>query len=214
MNADPMPFDIVDLSVLCFLPLSLIAFGWRFFNKQNRGEWTGGPISVPKALWLAYTIHAWFFLPLLLLRWPTQSALNLTLWGHTLSWWSRGIIELSMIFKFYNWSPRYGITHDLLHVAGLTIGLVGFLTTTSLTTLSPQEVLVFAFLAVTIVMTVFEAAFAFLFRSIRGDADHKIYYADDNPKWRFVNRLTQTALVIGIGHLLAQILFVFNNVIP
>ena len=41
---------------------------FAFARKQNRGERVGGPISLPKTLWLNYTLVSWFVLPGALLR--------------------------------------------------------------------------------------------------------------------------------------------------
>ena len=41
---------------------------YRFARKQNRGERVGGPISLPKSLWLNYTLLSWFVIPAELLR--------------------------------------------------------------------------------------------------------------------------------------------------
>lgn len=41
--------------------------------------------------------------------------------GHLISWWNRGPLELLMTYKWFNWSPRYGIAHALVHALFLVL---------------------------------------------------------------------------------------------
>lgn len=86
-----------------------------FHMLQNRLSLTGGGIAWPKSLWLGCAILYWLVLPALLaadtrLRpaWRMPFAALLTLMG------LRGLIELWMLYVSHNWSPFYGIAHDLL----------------------------------------------------------------------------------------------------
>ena len=183
------------------LIIQLLGSTW-FYKKQNQGSFVGGAISIPKALWLFYAIFFWFFLPLIYLSHPAlDGTLKVILALHTLIWWIRGPLELAMIYKWFNWSPRYGIIHDVLHAGVLFIALLG---TVKIWPESPSNWMLFVFLGFTIISLLFEATFAALFLNIRGSADHKIYYADDSEKWRFVNFLTTVAVILGLFHLVVQ----------
>ena len=96
--------------------------GVWMFNRQNSGKKLGGPISICKGLWLYWTISVWFIMiPLALFQgdWPAAAWWG---WGgFSLSFWIRGIAELYMLFVSKNWTPRIGITHDLLTLAGLLL---------------------------------------------------------------------------------------------
>lgn len=189
---------------LFLLVIQLCCSVW-FYYKQNRGDFVGGPISWPKALWLYHAIFSWFLVPLVYLSFPDLHISLKTIIGlHTLIWWIRGPLELVMIYKFYNWSPRYGITHDVVHVMLLFGGIIA---TCKLWPETALNWMGFSFAAMTVVMLCFETTFAALFLDVRGHEDHKIYYAADEPKWRFINWLTKVGLCFGLSHAILQALF-------
>ncbi len=173
-----------------------------FYKRQNQGAFTGGAISWPKAFWLYHAVFSWYFVPLVYASHPeVDIVLKCILVGHTVIWWIRAPIELVMIYKTYNWSPRYGIVHDILHCFLL---FVAILVSVKIWEPTLINAMAFAYLGVTVVMLCFETSFAALFLNVRGHEDHKIYYAADEPKWRFINRLTTVALLIGMGHAIVQ----------
>lgn len=97
-----------------YLVVSIPIALWMF-KRQNSGTRLGGPISYSKALWLYWTISVWFFLiPIALTQgdWPMAVWWG---WGlFSLSFWLRGIAELYMLFVSKNWTPKIGITHDII----------------------------------------------------------------------------------------------------
>jgi hypothetical protein len=211
----------VFVLALILFPLLALALGAAFRARQNKGDIVGGDISWPKSLWLAYTVTAWFILPLLLMGafssntfsgsteiWPS------TLWiafaGHLLSWWVRGPLELVMIYKWFNWSPRYGITHDLAHTAFLVLMIaISFLNgEISRWFAVPGSAIAALFLMITVFMTLAETLFAFLFLHERTKGEDLLYFASDEPRWRMINRITTTVVIIAYGHLLFQSLLV------
>ena len=187
-------------------PLIVMALAIWFHQKQNsKSAWTGGPISWPKAMWLSYTVQTWFLMSVGLLFLPELSAYwHLCLVFHVASWWIRGPVELVMIYKFLNWSPKYGITHDLFHALGLII--LVFLAIQNNGVSQNSDLIAFAFSVVTIVLTFFEVLFAYLFKKIRSHAEMEahIYYASTEPKWKNVNRITLLAVCIALSHLFWQ----------
>jgi hypothetical protein len=175
-----------------------------FHKRQNTKGWTGGPISWPKAFWLWHAIFSWYLVPLVWVFFPDlDSRLRTVLILHLVSWWIRGPIELLMIYKYFNWTPLYGITHDLVHILILVIGLIWALPQWN-SGASVTDLFVEVFVVITIIMTMFEISFAYLFLKVRGQKDHKIYYASDEPQWRFINRLTIIAVTLGLLHLVMQ----------
>ncbi|MBY0518084.1 MAG: hypothetical protein K2P81_14340 [Bacteriovoracaceae bacterium] len=104
-----------------YLAFSMPLAVFMFF-RQNRPGRLGGPISISKALWLYWTISVWFFLiPLALTSgdWPYACWWG---WGFlSASFWLRGVLEIYMLFISKNWTPKIGISHDLLTLAGVII---------------------------------------------------------------------------------------------
>ena len=86
-----------------------------FYVAQNHFGFIGGQIAFSKAAWLAIAIMFWLILPGLIcadaqvapaIRGPY--ALLLILMG------VRAVLELPMMYWLNNWSPLYGIAHDVL----------------------------------------------------------------------------------------------------
>jgi len=97
------------------------------YYRQNFTGQVGGPISVEKALWLNYTITAWFVVPAFLVWHPAvDRALRLILGSFLLSMIARGLVELWLIYVAFGWSPLYGISHDLSCIVLITALRGGF----------------------------------------------------------------------------------------
>lgn len=91
----------------------VIAFGIR----QNVSPIIGGPISLPKVLWLNYAFLGWFVVPWFLWRHPQLTAsVRRVLAAHLISMCARGVVELWILYVTVSWSPLYGIAHDLFHI--------------------------------------------------------------------------------------------------
>ncbi len=179
-----------------------------FHRKQNSKKgWTGGPISWPKSFWLSYTVLVWFFLPLVFLFHPEFP--KILIWPlvfHLLSWWVRGPLELVMIYRWFNWTPVYGISHDLFHVLGVTI-ISYYSGIFSLNESSGEfGILASVFVGIILFSTLAEMLFAFLFLNARTrvEVEENIYFASDDPKWKRINRITLTVVVIVMFHLILQ----------
>jgi hypothetical protein len=107
---------VVALWAVAAIALTSIAFHLL----QNRMALTGGGIAWPKSVWLGCTILFWFVLPALLASdarlaaaWRMPFAVLLILMG------LRGVVELWMLYVSHNWSPFYGIAHDVVCLAAL-----------------------------------------------------------------------------------------------
>jgi hypothetical protein len=89
-----------------------------FHALQNRVALAGGSLALSKGIWLGLAVLFWLVLPALILADRRIAAalmqpfrLLLLLMG------ARGVAELFMLYVFRNWSPFYGIAHDLLCAA-------------------------------------------------------------------------------------------------
>jgi hypothetical protein len=190
-----------------FVMIGICVFAYRFRRRQNGpNPPPGGPISVPKTLWLGYTLGNWFLLPLpvFFMASPGLSpAWKLVLGAHLASWWLRAPIELVMIYRTFNWTPTYGIVHDLLHFLMIVVlGAMAF----SEGLRNSQDELAALYLAAIVVAMLFEAAFARLFQKARGAGNEDIYFADDHsPQYRFINKLTWVAVVFVYSHMLVYL---------
>jgi hypothetical protein len=174
-------------------PLILIILSFVFKKRQNKGDIVGGDISTPKSLWLCFAIGAWFFYPFFYFLTPLESSLFHILFFHLISIWVRGLLELVMIYKWYNWSPRYGIAHNTFHFLGVFILSLFYYDKVA------SNFSFATFIILVLVSFLFETLFAILFFKVRGEEKHKVYFASDDPKWRFINRLTITANFICYG---------------
>ena len=91
-----------------------------FYHRQNAGLQTGGAISLPKMLWLAYAIAAWFVLPFFLWRDARLDARLRRVFGvFWLLMIARGAAELPLLYFFEHWNPLYGIAHDVVCVVAI-----------------------------------------------------------------------------------------------
>lgn len=194
--------------IFVFWPVVVAIIAWVYRRKQNGlNPWTGGRISWPKSFWLSYTIHTWFFLPFFFFLFPeTPVFLKMIIGFHLLSWWVRGILELVMIYKWLNWSPRYGIGHDLFHITVLILFFTYFKQEFSELAIGSQGFLVGLYAKMLLVTTAAEVGFAVLFLKLRTiqESGENVYFASDDPKWIFVNRVTLVVVCIAFLHLIYQ----------
>ncbi|MEN3296956.1 MAG: hypothetical protein V7642_6209 [Burkholderiales bacterium] len=96
-----------------------------FYTLQNGVGIIGGEIAFSKLIWLSYAITFWISLPLLISLDPRTPAplgvcFRYVLWMMLL----RGAIEVVMLYITKNWSPIYGIFHDVVCMVGMLVLLV------------------------------------------------------------------------------------------
>lgn len=192
-------------------PLLSTVLAVVFYKKQNSSKsWTGGPISWPKALWLSYTVTTWFFMPIWFLGTGQLPGVLIPFYlFHLFSWWLRGPLELIMIYKWLNWSPRYGISHDIFHILGCVSLLIAAFWGLEGPPLEPLGIAAFIFAEIIIVMTIGEVIFAYLFLKVRTQQEESenIYFASDDPKWIFINRVTSSFVIPAYLHLYSQSIY-------
>jgi len=206
---------IQGFSSLSILVL-MVLFATNFRRLQNKktatGQWTGGEISWPKAFWLAYALGSWFLVPFVFyLSDATFQPFKVVLLIQILSWWVRGALELFMIYRWFNWSPIYGISHDSVHntvlfgataIAAAKIGWPNLM-------VDHFNLLVFAYLVAICFCMMAEVVFAALFIMTRGLSAGKIYFASDSAEYRLINQLTFTVCIIVYAHMVFQSIALF-----
>lgn len=166
----------------------LLLGGLLFHLLQNRLHLIGGAIALAKLLWLGLAILLWVGLPLLL---ALDGRIGLFLrYGFGFLFVSmalRGIIELWMLYVTKNWSPNYGIAHDVLCMAGLLLFLALAWQAGELA----QHARISLHALVSTLLFIPEIYFAWYMRSNfntkGGDA---IYFVPDEVKHRRVLRIT------------------------
>ena len=189
-----------------FWPFIILLASYLFFKKQNSSTaWTGGNISPQKSLWLFYTVLTWFLYPFLLILDPQiETYLQAVIIIHLISWWTRGPIELFMIYKWLNWKPLYGISHSIFHLFLMISASIYFMAFQTVDT--PFSQICQLFIISVFISTTAEIFFALTFSKIRSESESKqnIYFASSSKKWNAVNRATSWVVVLMICLLLLQ----------
>lgn len=110
----------MPLNRLLALLTLLATLAFHFW--QNHLAPHGGPIALPKSLWLGLTLYCWLLQPPLIIRRSpnlrAQSVWRL-FWALMLV---RAAAELWLLYGAHQWKYSYGIAHDLFSAALLYIG--------------------------------------------------------------------------------------------
>jgi len=166
---------------------ALVLVSAVFYWRQNYKGQIGGAISLAKMLWLDYAIVAWFVVPALLIR-STTGAWQRLFTIHLVNFGARAVIELILLYVFVKWSPIYGIAHDLFSIALITF-------------LAPNDASILSHYAWTLrIGLAFEIVFAALFHRLTSK-ERAIYFASNDPRFRFINVLTMIVDTVAYGDL-------------
>ncbi|MBM3275886.1 MAG: hypothetical protein FJZ00_12090 [Candidatus Sericytochromatia bacterium] len=161
-----------------------------FYRGQNRGHRVGGPMSLPKIGWLTYALTAWYVVPAFFWRDKRVHPAVRRLYGvHLGAWAARGVAELVLMYGFHAWKPPYGIAFNSSMFA-LLAGLrwywgpqldkaTGFHDRNALIHMGMMQATLIP-----------ETAFAGLFFQARQGDTETIWFADDSPRYRLINRFT------------------------
>jgi hypothetical protein len=172
---------------------------FAFGRRQNRTRCMGGPMSLPKVLWLNYTHVSWFVIPAALLRRQglspqTQAALQ----AHLLSFTARGGAELWLLYRLHAWKVAYGVGHDA----------VDFALISALVRLTPHgggaDGVARRHLDSIRGTLVAEMVFASMFhRAVAGrtQGEDGIFFASDEPQFRRINAMTAAVDVVAYARL-------------
>jgi hypothetical protein len=180
------------LAVSTWSVLALLAvLAFAFYQMQNRLQPVGGAISVEKMAWLALAVLQWVMLPALLcadtrlsnmLLRPFKILLLLML--------MRGVIEGGMLYVTLNWSPWYGIAHDLL-CAGVLVWFALHIHATS-----ALERLVRGYMFVALLAFAPEIYFAWYMQAhFVTVGDQAIYFVPDDPAYADVLLVTRISVI-------------------
>ena len=169
---------------LALSAIVLVLAALLFQRRQNRAAATGGRISRAKLIWLFFAVYAWFIVPPLLIAGGVK---NTALLAFTSWMWIRGAAELYLLYVVKRWKPPIGIAHDLSCIAILACG---------------PRTTYDTFLIATLVA---EIVYAFLFyKAVEGRTTGAtgVWFADDDPRFLLINRLTATGNIIFIAAML------------
>lgn len=175
-------------AAVALLAAAALAFHWV----QNEYRPVGGEISWPKLFWLAYAILLWFVLPALLCA---DSRLD-GAWRRPffllfLLMLARGVVEGWMLYVSLNWSPWYGIGHDIVCAALL----LAFAAALYRRAASRLERLMLLHLLVSALMFGPEMYFAWYMQAhFNTQGDDAIYFVPDDPVYATVLRATTAAV--------------------
>jgi hypothetical protein len=178
----PIPSHYVAIGFL--LATSLV-----FMAIQNSTAAVGGHISLPKALWLDWTLTTFYVIPFFLWRNQVLTGPVRSLFGWLLlSFVLRGVAELIVIYATHAWRCVEGISHN-----GLTLVLAACLFLRLSRDLPSKDRRALGFLLIYVVTLVFESINAWQF-SLLADPGKGVYFAANTPHFAFVNQLTWVEL--------------------
>ena len=164
---------------------TLVVMAALFAYGQNHLGFTGGPIALPKLLWLATAIWAWYVQPILLLLDPrVQGVARQGITGLIALMGCRAIVEGIMLYATHNWNPTYGLLFN-----GLAIMWLGWAAWRG------KGLLTFHLLVLAL-MFISESGFALYMNSQFVTAgESPIYFVPDDPRHQIVLQFTWAAVV-------------------
>lgn len=182
------PLQRAFLSVFC----ALVAAAAGFSILQNSAEVRGGQISLPKLLWLFLAVTLWFVMPVFLaLDRRISKSFRIASGLFFMNMFGRGIVELWMMYVSLNWSPYYGIAHDLFSMLIIVV-LFGkrHLVTSIDTVVRRFYLMIFS-------MFPFEIFFAWYMKTvIQQQHGSHLYFVADLPEYCVVLDMTWFAVIL------------------
>jgi hypothetical protein len=165
-----------------------------FGRQQNRRAAIGGAISGPKITWLAYAIMLWFFVsPAVACDGGVHRHLRALLALFSVLMWLRGGVELLMMYRWKNWRPPYGITHDLLCLVVLVAGGIWARAAVGgeASPLDRRVLGLVALLTASLIVEVMYAALFFHAVAGRTTGEDGVWFASqEEARFRRINRIT------------------------
>jgi hypothetical protein len=179
----------IGMSSLYLIIGILLVTSLAFMAMQNSTHAVGGHISLPKALWLDWTLTTFYVVPFFLWRNEALAPAVRSLFGWLLvSFVLRGVAELVVIYATHAWRCIDGISHN-----GLTLALAALLFFRLSRPLLPADRRTLGFLLIYIATLLFESINAWQF-SLLANPANGVYFAADIPHFAFVNGLTWVEL--------------------
>jgi hypothetical protein len=162
-----------------------------FYQFQNAAKPIGGDISLVKLVWLAYAIFVWLVLPLLFaFDARCEEHLRQGFAALALLMLVRGVVEGWMLYISLNWSPWYGIAHDVACAAVLLFAWAQAAPRNAL------EKLVRTHTLVTAAFFLPEIFFAwYMLTHFTTQGASAVYFVPDDPRYALVLRVTLVTVV-------------------
>lgn len=172
----------------------LVAAAVVFYATQNTGARIGGEIAPQKMLWLLHAVFLWLVLPLAIAcDARADRGIRAVFLALFVLMALRGAIEMWMLYVSHNWSPWYGIAHDLLCLSVLLVGLQRALRLRAGAAATDRWLLVH--LAVTAAAFLPEIYFAhYMAENFNTAGEAAIYFVPDDPRHATVLRVTTGAV--------------------
>ena len=178
--------DRACLWTLAALAVACLLFGRR----QKRPGAVGGPISLPKTLWLNHTLGVFFVVPCFLWRNRALPPASRRRFGLLLaSFTLRGAVEMVLIYGTRRWRCIHGIAHNFFTL-GLTLGMFDRTRQPS----DPAGRRLQEFLPLYGATLVTESYMAWRFWRVAEPRDGVYFAAPGEARFRRINRLTWRAL--------------------
>lgn len=195
----PRSVSRIALASGLMLVLSVLALGALvFYASQNASGRIGGEIAPQKMLWLLYAIVLWGVLPLAIVLDRRADALLRKAYAVLLLLMlPRLPVELWMLYVTHNWSPWYGIAHDV--ACFLPLAAFVALCWQSQSWRAAPNGWLFTHLVVTAAAFAPEIYFAhFMLRHFNTAGEAAIYFVPNDPRYAEVLWVT-TAVVVSLS---------------
>jgi len=169
--------------------IAIFAAAPLFWWVQNHWQPVGGAMAFQKALWLADAVVLWIVLPLCIVRdMRIDAGVRRAFRALLILMALRAVIELWMLYVSLNWSPWYGIAHDLVCIAVLIAFLARFAAAAGRLWRIHAVATATAFMP-----EIYFAWYMQHYFNTRGDA--AVYFVPDEPAHAFALNVTSIAVV-------------------
>ena len=183
--------------------LALAAATACFYLAQNRLGIIGGQIAFSKAAWLGIAVLFWLILPALIcLDTRVAPAIRRPYALLLLLMSLRAVLEPPMLYWLKNWSPLYGIAHDVLCM-GVLLWSALVLIARNGREPDPRARLLVCHMWVSGLLFLAEIYFAwFMWMHFDTKGGAAIYYVPDDPKFAVVLLATGVVDVCAVLYLI------------
>lgn len=180
------------LLTLCILLLAMALISYSYHQLQNSKASIGGKISVAKSFWLAYALFHYFIYPIIFYFHIHQTELKQLLLLLIFWFYLRMLAQGLMMFAVKNWSPKYGIGHNILSVLLIGFCLI-YVGINHLTFEFEEMTMVSFFLFNLMLISMVDTIYARKFHRLIGEktkGEQAIWYASDDVQFDKINQLT------------------------
>jgi hypothetical protein len=175
---------------ISFLLMTTISIGYHL--RQNGKSVLGGNISVAKSFWLGYAFYHYFIYSFILYWFIFPSELKQLMLMITIWFYFRMLAQGVMMFVLKNWSPKYGISHNILSSI-LIFSCIIYQGINYSKYDSSEILMVLLFLFNLLLIAIVDTIYARKFFNIIGNrtkGDQAIWYASNDERYSQINMLT------------------------